>query len=372
MKSLSIDIINDQHIFSGTYTHIVKIYENLRIHGYDSKFYHFSLQSDINSLPPGAVIKEGLFSFLNSKYSFIYNLKLGANFLIGKNWRSFKGLDGNIQILSGPTLLPLTDYYHNTVVVGHDLYYLNHRGRSTIEQLYMKKMYNLFNKSKFIITDSEFTKKEFTRRLQINKDKIKVVYPYFDSSIFHPGESNIRDILNIGENEKILLSVAGDQPNKNIETVIRLLKLLPDNYKLIRVGRNFGTIKLASELNLGKRVIFLGNVDSDMLANLYRGSDIFIFPSLFEGFGIPVLEAMASGIPVITSDRASLPEVVGDAGIVCDPFDLKFMRNSILEITENDFLKAELVGIGLERSKIFSSERQFKALNAIVEKVWEQ
>jgi len=174
------------------------------------------------------------------------------------------------------------------------------------------------------------------------------------------------------ENEKILLSVAGDQPNKNIETVIRLLKLLPDNYKLIRVGRNFGTIKSVSELNLGKRVIFLGNVDSDMLANLYRGSDIFIFPSLFEGFGIPVLEAMASGIPVITSDRASLPEVVGDAGIVCDPFDLEFMRDSILEITENDSLKAELVSKGLERSKIFSSEKQFEALTAIIEKVCEE
>lgn len=168
------------------------------------------------------------------------------------------------------------------------------------------------------------------------------------------------------------MSITGDQPNIKIETVIRLLKLLTDNYKLIRVGRNFGTIKLVSELNHGKRVIFLVNVDSDMLANLHRSSDIFIFPSPYEGFGIPVLEAMASGIPVITSDRAPLLEVVGDAGIVCDPFDLEFMRNSILEITENDFLKAELVGIGLERSKIFSSERQFKALNAIVEKVWEQ
>ena len=168
------------------------------------------------------------------------------------------------------------------------------------------------------------------------------------------------------------MSITGDQPNIKIETVIRLLKLLTDNYKLIRVGRNFGTIKLVSELNHGKRVIFLVNVDSDMLANLHRSSDIFIFPSPYEGFGIPVLEAMASGIPVITSDRAPLPEVVGDAGIVCDPFDLEFMRDSILEITENDSLKAELVRKGLERSKIFSSERQFEALNAIIKKVCEQ
>jgi len=372
MKSLSIDVINDQHFFSGTYTHIVKIYENLRNHDYNSNFFHFSLQNDEGNLPQEAVIKKGIFSFLNSKYRFIYNVKLGTNFLTGINWKSFRELKGDVQILSGPTLLPLVKYYNNVIVIGHDLYFLDNKGRSAVERTYMKRIYKLFDTPKYLMVDSEFTKMEFVRSLKLDGNKIGVVYPAFDSGIFRPGKTEIRNFLGVGSDDKILLSVGGDNPNKNIETVIRLLAALPEHYKLLRVGRNFRTLKMIDDLHLNRRVILLGNVDAYFLSELYRASDVLIFPSLFEGFGIPVVEAMASGTPVITSNRTSLPEVVGNAGIVSDPFDIEFMRDSILKITGDDAFKGELVRKGLKRAKFFSSEKQFEVLNDIIRKVCEE
>ena len=289
--------------------------------------------------------------------------------MTGRNWKSFKDLKGDVQILSGPTLLPLTKYYRKTVVIGHDLYFLHHKGESLILQIYMKKMYKLFKNSKYIVVNSEYTKKEFMKNLQIDESRISVVYPAFDEGVFHTGTSEVRNKLNIKEGEVVLLSVGGDNPNKNVETIIKMLSKLPDNYKLIRVGRNFNTIKLISDLDLSKRVILLGNIDIKFLSDLYRGSDVLVFPSLYEGFGIPVVEAMASGIPVITSNRASLPEVAQNAGVICDPFDTECMFEAIMKITTIDSVKNELIKKGLERAKTFSSESQFKALIKVLELV---
>jgi len=168
------------------------------------------------------------------------------------------------------------------------------------------------------------------------------------------------------------LSVGGDNPNKNIETIIRLLAVLPKNFKLVRVGRNFRTMNMINDLHLNSRVLLLGNIDSNILSELYRAADVFLFPSLFEGFGSPAVEAMASGTPVITSNKTSLPEVVGHAGILSDPFDIDFMRDSIMKITGDDSFKGELVRKGLERSKLFSSQRQFDILNDIIKQVCEE
>jgi glycosyltransferase involved in cell wall biosynthesis len=110
----------------------------------------------------------------------------------------------------------------------------------------------------------------------------------------------------------------------------------------------------------------MGNVNISLLSKLYRGSDVFIFPSLFEGFGSPLIEAMASGTPVITSDRGSLPEVVGEAGFVFDPHNIESMCNAIMRITNDNSLKNELVKKGLERVKMFSPESQFQTLHNIL------
>ena len=360
-----ISIFNDQHLFSGTTTHILKIYENLINHNIDSDLYQFLIDNRNILLPEKAIIKKGLLFNLPLYTHSFYNLKLAVNFISGYNWKSYKNIHSKISLLSGPSLLPLTKFHTNTIVVGHDLFFLENKSNSKILASYMRNMYNRFNKANHIIVNSEYTRRDFINKLNIDKYKISVVYPSFDSSIFHHGPSNARKILKLRDSDIILLSVSGDNPNKNVETTLKLLSKLPDNYKLIRVGRNFYTTKLIETLNLKKRVILLGNVDTNLLAEIYRISNFFIFPSLFEGFGSPVVEAMASGVPVVVSNRTSLPEVVAEAGIICEPYDIDCMLDSITKLTDDTKYK-RIQQKSIIRAMHFSAEEQFISLQRVL------
>ena len=360
-------IINDQHVFSGTSTHIYKLYENVKGHAISCDLYQFIL--DDRNLPKldDVKLRYGILSKIYGDSRSYYNLKLALNFIPGVNWRVFKGIDADILLLSGPTLLPLV--HHNKakfIAIGHDLYFLHSKKESIFLRTYIKKMYRRFQNADFIIVNSNFTKKEFVENLKISEERIRVVYPSINNNVFYPAKSNIRERLGIREDETMILNVGGDGPNKNVETILRLLARLPENFTLVRVGRNFNTIKLIKNLNLSKRVILLGNVDEVFLAELYRGSDLLIFPSLFEGFGIPLVEAMSSGLPVVTSNRGSLPEITGDAGIICDPFDINCMRDAIISLTTNKNVRNNCIRKGFERAKLFSSEEQFKSLSGVL------
>ena len=360
-----ISIFNDQHLFSGTTTHIFKIYENLINHNIGSNLYQFLIDNRNILLPKEAIIKKGLLFNLPLYTHIFYNLKLAVNFMSGYNWKSYKNINSKISILSGPTLLPLTKFHTNTIVVGHDLFFLENKSSSRILGSYMRNMYDGFNKANHIIVNSEYTKRDFINKLKIDKDKISVVYPFFDNSIFHPGPSNARKTLNIRDTDIILLSVGGDNPNKNVETTLKLLSKLPDNYKLIRVGRNFYTTKLIETLHLEKRIIWLGNIDTNLLAEIYRISNFLIFPSLFEGFGSPLIEAMASGVPVIVSNRTSLPEVVAEAGIICEPYDINCMLDSIIKLTD-DTQYNRIREKSIIRARHFSAGEQFVSLQKVL------
>lgn len=362
----NITIINDQHLFSGISTHIYKIHTNFVSNGLNSEFYQFLIYNDH---PPLSTIhvKKGILSFLYSKSKIAYNTKLALNFMSGYNWRVFKNIAADTVLLSGPTLLPLVNYYKKTIVIGHDLYFIKNSKENIFLANYMRRLYSLFDKADLILVNSNYTMADFIEKLHLKPDKLHVVYPSFEPKDFYPGTSNLKSKLGLEQNDKIILSVGGDNPNKNIETIMRALQKLPDNYKLIRVGRNFNTIKLMDDLGIKKRIISVENVELEILADLYRGSDVFVFPSLFEGFGIPLIEAMASGTPVITSDRGSLPEVVGDAGIICDPYDINDIAEAVLNLTGEDRIRRSYVSKGLTRSKLFTPERQFASLSKVLE-----
>ena len=368
MESDNIAIINDQHTFSGISAHIYKIYRNLKQHKIPTEFHQF-LISDSKPELSDAFLRYGYLHSIGDHSKYVYSAKLALNYLTGTNWRSFKGVNSDIMLLSGPTLLPLTKYNHNSIVIGHDLYFLDHLDGSRVLARYMKKKYEHFKDARFILVDSYFTKNEFIEKLELEESKIQVVYPYVDLELFHPGTANIRNILKISEKDVLLLSVGGDNPNKNIETVLRLMRLLPYNFKLVRVGRNFNTLGMISDLNLNGRVIVLDNIDIGLLTKLYKGSDVLLFPSLYEGFGIPLIEAMASGLPFITSDRGSLPEVAGDSGIICNPFDLESMVSSLMQLVQDESYKKKIIKKGLERVKDFSAEKQFQSLQGVINQV---
>ena len=181
--------------------------------------------------------------------------------------------------------------------------------------------------SRLVITDSMASRSDLATYFGIPKAKIRVVYPaanQFDvKSLDSTGDhSALREGMPI---VPFILFVGIDKPHKNLVTLVRALAKSEIRHKLLIVGRNDErhqqTRKEVESLGLQERVTFLGEVDDLALSRLYRSADFFAFPSLCEGFGLPVLEAMEFGLPVISSNSSSLPEVVGDAGVLIDPLD---------------------------------------------------
>lgn len=123
-------------------------------------------------------------------------------------------------------------------------------------------------------------------------------------------------------------------------------------------------------LNLQKDVIFSDYVPDEYLTLLYNAADLFVYPSLYEGFGLPPLEAMACGTPVITSNTSSLPEVVGDAGVMIDPYDVDGLAKAMFEVLTNEGLREDMRKKGLKRAKLFSWEKTAKETLKIYEEVY--
>jgi alpha-1,3-rhamnosyl/mannosyltransferase len=164
---------------------------------------------------------------------------------------------------------------------------------------------------------------------------------------------------------RYLLTVGTLEPRKNLSLVFRAYRRLPQRlrqaYLLVVAGMSgWHTEAFRAELNaLATRghLRLLGYVPDDALTALYSGAAMLIYPSLYEGFGLPPLEAMASGIPVITSNRASLPEVVGDAGWMVDPDDEATLCETVMAVLEGCEEARARVRLGLERAQAFTWQR---------------
>jgi len=147
--------------------------------------------------------------------------------------------------------------------------------------------------------------------------------------------------------------------------------------KLVKVGQAGGeeadfrkqTMEVINSLNLNQEVIITDIVPESELPVYYSGAAVFVLPSLYEGFGLPPLEAMACGCPVITSNTSSLPEVVGDAGIMVDPYDADNLAKAMRQVLTNDELRADMVRKGLEQAKKFSWERAAEQTQEVYGKV---
>jgi glycosyltransferase involved in cell wall biosynthesis len=215
-------------------------------------------------------------------------------------------------------------------------------------------------KAKIIIVPSLFTKGELIRHLKISEDNIKVIY-HGVGEPFHSNPTGERPCI-----DPYILYVGTDQPRKNLATLFMAFKLLKDdpkfkNLKLVKVGKPHRTrfrehnIETVKALNIEKDVIFKDWVSIDLLVNFYAHAEIFAFPSIYEGFGWPPLEAMACGAPVVASNRTSIPEILGDAAVyVDDPFDSKGWEDALSNILTQDKLKRKLRFLSLQRARQFS------------------
>jgi len=256
-----------------------------------------------------------------------------------------------------------------TITFIHDLSHIRYKEFHPPERVkfFEKRLLKSIQQSRKIVVISNFTKKELIETGLCKPEKIEVIYNGVDSKFSPISKSSF---YSTGEKfgieyKNYFLFVGTFEPRKNLETLLKAyLNYLSTTSKptpLILVGgegwqEHYFKNLLQKALSTGK-VKKLGYVNENDLVNLYGGAKAFIFPSFYEGFGLPPLEAMACGTPVIASNSSSIPEIVGDAGILISPKSEEELREALIRIDNNSFLREELSKKGLSRAKQFSWEK---------------
>lgn len=300
-----------------------------------------------------------------------------------QNIKSFS-LDGRFKEILYRTLLmggyinrTDIDIYHGTafylpmglrkrsVITVHDL--ACYKYANTFES--MKVLYarlcipDSLKRADRIIAVSENTKRDLIDIFGVKEDRIKVIYEAADRNYEVCSPEKVEEVKTKYGINKYILCVGTLEPRKNLVSLLkayaRIINLLPEACRLVITGRKgwlYDEI-LKTAGDLGDKVIFTGYVTNEELMLLYNGASVFVYPSLYEGFGLPVIEAMACGTPVITSNSSSLPEVVGAAGIMTDPLSIGELSDAILNVVSNDELRNKLSKKSLERAGLFSWDK---------------
>lgn len=243
-----------------------------------------------------------------------------------------------------------------------------------------KYLSNLMAKrADLIITDSTNSKKDIIRLFKLPEEKIKIVYIGLEER-FYPIKDNsilekIRKVYGIAKN--YILYIGNLKPHKNVSGLIKAYNMLPgylkENYQLVIVAkrdRNFKDLfNLCKGLKITDKVIFIDFVKDDDLPALYGSAIVFVFPSFYEGFGLPVLEAMACGAPVITSSVASLPEVTGNAAKLVNPYNIEEISRAIEELLVSLYLREDLAMKGLRQARNFSLDKMAKNILDLMEEL---
>lgn len=270
-----------------------------------------------------------------------------------------------INVLFSPSVvLPVLSKCKNVICI-HDLIPFHLNGKYTLfRSFYIKIMTRVSaRKADHILTVSQNSKAEIRRFCGVSADKISVGYNSINLNIKFPEVEKWDSFQKAnGIPQKYLLFVGTLEPGKNLIVLIRSFKLLIEKYNVnhklvIAGGKGWLYKKIFQEVKsqgLTDRVIFTGYVPDKVLGALYKNADVFTLPSLYEGFGIPVLEAMYFGTPVIVSNRSSLPEVVGKAGLIIDPDDETLLAESINNIIKNYDLRNNLIKKGFMQANKFS------------------
>lgn len=253
------------------------------------------------------------------------------------------------------------------IAVIHDMAYMScpETVRRKTRRMLEASMKNSCKRVDKIITISEFSKSEILKYLPVEPDKIEVVPWGVDFNVYHdqyPADKIEHAGRKYCARDEYILYLGTIEPRKNLERLIRAYAMLYDKDKnipaLVLAGQKgwyydeiFGSVK---ELHLEEKVKFLGYVPEEDVPLLLCGAKMFVFPSLYEGFGLPPLEAMACGTPVVTSNAASLPEFTKDVAMLVDPLDIASIAEGMDVVLQDDQLRKELIEKGLERSREYT------------------
>jgi len=247
---------------------------------------------------------------------------------------------------------------------------------------FAKWAYKGMRKAKKIIANSEYTKQDIMKFLKIDEKKIAVAYPPIQEQFRIEEEAPESFFHNHGlsADRKYLLYVGAlDLKRKNVDKLLKAFKLfrgkhmdthlLLVGYTTLKGGSDF-LLRKIKKMGLSGSVHIIRNVPDEELVAFYNMAHIFVFPSLYEGFGLPPLEAMACGTPVVASDRASLPEALGDAAVYANPTSPTGIADAIEQLHDNEELYDKMVAKGLRQAEKYSWKKYADDTLKVYEEVW--
>jgi len=255
------------------------------------------------------------------------------------------------------------------LLIVHDLiYFVYPKYYSLAKRTYLQNLVKYScKKADGIIAVSQNTKNDITKYTGVNENKISVIHEGVDFERFSrikkdEAQKFVQKQYGIRE---YIYSPTSLYRHKNNDSLVKVFAKLRNekkiHQKLIITGidpyRRINRLKdIITKLGMNKEIFYLGRIPNEYLPYLYSGADIVMYLSSYEGFGLPVLEAMASGSPVLSSNRSSLPEVVENAGVLVDPFDIEDIANRVYELLTNEGLRKKCIDSGLIRARQLSWE----------------
>ncbi|MFC5626423.1 glycosyltransferase family 4 protein [Algoriphagus winogradskyi] len=262
----------------------------------------------------------------------------------------------NADVFYSPSFMPPAFSKTPFIFTVHDLMHLFYY--SKLHKIYYEQVIaRLAPKAKKIITVSHFSKKQLVEILGIPESLIQVIYNGVDNHFLQNEEE-------YESARPYFLYVGNRRKNKNVPAMLTAFAKarIPNDFMFFLSGNEDPELEaLINSLGIQKRVRFLGFIEEEDLPKLYKGAHATLFVSLMEGFGLPIIESMASGTPVLTSNTSSLPEVAGGAALCVDPEDVSAIQKGIEKLVNDENFYVECVVNGLKRAPEFSWEKTAKA-----------
>lgn len=272
--------------------------------------------------------------------------------------------------------IPIIPVHGKVIAFIHDLIpFKTEMENKMLVSSYKKNLERVLERADLVITVSENSKTDIINTFHVEDHKIRVIYNGISDT--YQKKISLSKIKYVkqkyGLDSHYILYFGSCRPYKNVETLVKAYAALPDEvknqYKLAISNASADIIKMIDYYKISQRVCILENVSDDEKIVIYKEATVFVFISLYEGFGLPILEAMAAGIPVITSDTSSLPEVAGDAAILVNPMDVNQIAIKLENVIRNEKLKSELVCKGYENIKRFSWKKSADNLKSLLDEI---
>lgn len=322
----------------------------------------------------------------NDKFHLISNGVPAANSVLNHLWTQTGFLYSILKHRADLVVLPQINLFivklAPTILFQHDLIEYQLSSQKWYKQLFRKAAFPVaFKLSDRIVCVSENTRRDIRELFQVSEHKLATVLNGVDTGTFEKKEARqARDVISakfgINDNNLILHTGTLTHPQKNLIRLVEAYKMLVDKgapHKLVLVGgrgKDADLIfKRIEELHLTGNVITPGYVPDEDLPYFYSAATVFCFPSLYEGFGLPVLEAMACGCPVVASNSSSLPEVAGNAALLVDPYSAHDIARALHDLISNEQFRDDCIRKGFQQARQFSWDRSGRKLLAAMQEV---